>query len=86
MRQLGSICLAMLVQLPSRPLNSSAIANELQSKSFQVHSKWCGYESIYFLINLYKAKTFFLFQFEKFITLINNVWINWKTKLEGEKR
>ena len=48
--------------------------------------KWCGHESIYFLTNLYKAKAFFLNQFGKVITLINDEKNNMKPKLEREKR
>ena len=43
------------------------------------------YESIYFLTSLLQAKAFFLNQFRKVITLINNDWIDWKAKPDSEK-
>ena len=48
--------------------------------------KWSGYESIYFLTVLYKAKAFFLYQFGKVIALINNDRINWESEAWKEKR
>ena len=41
---------------------------------------------MYFLTNLLQAKTFFLYQFGKVITLINNDNIAWKAKLGRGKR
>ena len=49
--------------------------------SVQIEHKRCGYESINFFTDLYKAKAFFLHRFGKVITLINNDRINRKAKL-----
>ena len=49
-------------------------------------TKWCGNESIYFITNFLHAKAYFLCQFGKVITLINNDGIDWKVKLDSDRK
>ena len=73
--------------LPQRSLKAGTLNSVLYKVSpFEsVRNKFRSYEPLYFLTNSLQAKAFFLYQFGKVLTLINNDLIDQKAKLDSQR-